>query len=89
MSALPPESGHRDSVAKGPLYPRKRTLLPHPVYQRMQTERQREAAEFRAQDSQKSQEIRTGADRDGRTLAHRLKTDPRSLAKDGLTGAGV
>jgi len=55
----------------------------------MQTERQREAAEFRAQDSQKSQEIRTGADRDGRTLAHRLKTDPRSLAKDGLAGAGV
>ena len=35
------------------------------VYQRMQTERQREAAEFRAQDSQKSQEIRTRADRDG------------------------
>ena len=65
MSALPPESGHRDSVAKGPLYPRKRTLLPHPVYQRMQTERQREAVEFRAQDSQKSQEIRTRADRDG------------------------
>jgi len=38
---------------------------PHPVYQRMQTERQREAVEFRAQDSQKSQEIRTRADRDG------------------------
>ncbi len=33
------------------------------VYQRMQTERQREAAEFRAQGSQKSQEIRARADR--------------------------
>jgi membrane protease subunit HflC len=33
-------------------------------YQRMQTERQREAAEFRAQGSQKSQEIRARADRD-------------------------
>jgi modulator of FtsH protease HflC len=34
------------------------------VYQRMITERQREAAEFRAQGSQKSQEIRAKADRD-------------------------
>jgi membrane protease subunit HflC len=34
------------------------------VYQRMQTERQREAAEFRAQGSQKGQEIRAKADRD-------------------------
>ena len=34
------------------------------VYQRMQTERQREAAEFRSQGSQKSQEIRSRADRD-------------------------
>jgi membrane protease subunit HflC len=34
------------------------------IYQRMQTERQREAAEFRAQGSQKSQEIRAKADRD-------------------------
>ena len=34
------------------------------VYQRMQTERQREAAEFRAQGSQKSQAIRAKADRD-------------------------
>ena len=33
------------------------------VYQRMQTERQREAAEFRAQGSQRSQEIRSKADR--------------------------
>jgi membrane protease subunit HflC len=34
------------------------------VYQRMQTERQREAAEFRAQGSQRAQEIRSRADRD-------------------------
>lgn len=34
------------------------------VYSRMKTERQREAAEFRAQGSQKSQEIKAKADRD-------------------------
>jgi len=34
------------------------------VYQRMQTERQREAAEFRAQGGQKAQEIRSNADRE-------------------------
>jgi modulator of FtsH protease HflC len=34
------------------------------VYQRMQTERQREAAEFRANGSQRAQEIRSRADRD-------------------------
>ena len=34
------------------------------VYQRMQTERQRQAAEIRGQGSQKSQEIRARADRD-------------------------
>jgi membrane protease subunit HflC len=34
------------------------------VYQRMQTERQREAAEFRAMGSQRAQEIRAKADRD-------------------------
>ncbi len=34
------------------------------VYQRMQTERQREAAEWRAQGAQRSQEIRARADRD-------------------------
>jgi modulator of FtsH protease HflC len=34
------------------------------VYQRMQTERQREAAEFRAQGAQRGQEIRARADRD-------------------------
>lgn len=34
------------------------------IYQRMQTERQREAAEFRAQGSQRAQEIRARADRE-------------------------
>jgi len=34
------------------------------VYQRMQTERQQEAAQFRAQGSQRAQEIRAWADRD-------------------------
>jgi membrane protease subunit HflC len=34
------------------------------VYQRMQTERQREAAEFRAQGAQRGQEIKARADRD-------------------------
>jgi membrane protease subunit HflC len=34
------------------------------IYQRMQTERQREAAEFRAQGSQRAQEIRSRADRE-------------------------
>jgi membrane protease subunit HflC len=34
------------------------------IYQRMQTERQREAVEFRAQGAQRAQEIRAKADRD-------------------------
>ena len=36
------------------------------VYQRMQTERQREAAEFRAQGTQRAQEIRSRADREAK-----------------------
>jgi len=38
------------------------------VYQRMQTERQREAAEFRAQGAQKAQEIRSRADRESTVI---------------------
>jgi membrane protease subunit HflC len=53
------------------------------VYQRMQTERQREAAEFRAQGSQKSQEIRARADRDVTVLV----ADATSRAEQ-LRGAG-
>src|SRR5262249_55323357 len=38
------------------------------IYQRMQTERQQEAAQFRAEGSRRSQEIRAKADRDGTVL---------------------
>src|SRR5271165_7479363 len=38
------------------------------VYQRMQTERQREAAEFRAQGGQNAQEIRSNADREATVI---------------------
>ena len=38
------------------------------VYQRMQTERQREAAEFRAQGGQKAREIRSNADREATVI---------------------
>src|SRR5437764_1304677 len=38
------------------------------VYQRIQTERQREAAEFRAQGGQKAQEIRSKADREATVI---------------------
>jgi membrane protease subunit HflC len=38
------------------------------VYERMQTERQREAAEFRAQGGQKAQEIRSKADREATVI---------------------
>ena len=38
------------------------------VHQRMQTERQREAAEFRAQGDQKAQEIRSNADREATVI---------------------
>jgi membrane protease subunit HflC len=47
------------------------------VYQRMQTERQREAAEFRAQGSQKGQEIRANADREAQVIV----AEARSLAE--------
>ena len=38
------------------------------VYQRLQTERQREAAEFRAQGAQKAQELRANADREATVI---------------------
>jgi len=47
------------------------------IYQRMQTERQREAAQFRAEGSQRSQEIRARADRDVTVLL----ADARSSAE--------
>src|SRR5947208_12218865 len=53
------------------------------VYQRMQTERQREAAEFRAQGGQKSQEIRSKADREATVIV----ADANSTAEQ-IRGAG-
>ena len=53
------------------------------VYQRMQTERQREAAEFRAQGGQKAQEIRSKADREATVHRRRsqLRRPSRSAAR--------
>jgi membrane protease subunit HflC len=53
------------------------------VYQRMQTERQREAAEFRAQGGQKAQEIRSKADREAVVIV----ADANSTAEQ-VRGAG-
>jgi membrane protease subunit HflC len=53
------------------------------VYQRMQTERQREAAEFRAQGSQKSQEIRAKADRDVTVLLADANSQAEQLRGQG------
>jgi membrane protease subunit HflC len=53
------------------------------VYQRMQTERQREAAEFRAQGSQKSQEIRARADRDVTVLLAEAKSHAEQIRGQG------
>jgi membrane protease subunit HflC len=53
------------------------------VYQRMQTERQREAAEFRAQGGQKAQEIRSRADREATVIV----ADANSQAEQ-IRGAG-
>ena len=53
------------------------------VYQRMQTERQREAAEFRAQGSQRAQEIRARADRDVTVLVADATNQSEQLRGDG------
>jgi membrane protease subunit HflC len=53
------------------------------VYQRMQTERQREAAEFRAQGSQKSQEIRARADRDVTVLLAEANSQSETVRGQG------
>ncbi len=53
------------------------------VYQRMQTERQREAAEFRAQGGQKAQEIRSKADREATVIiAEANSTAEQTYGKD-------
>src|SRR5438270_9828337 len=53
------------------------------VYQRMQTERQREAAEFRANGSQKSQEIRAKADRDVTVLVAETQAKADTIRGEG------
>jgi membrane protease subunit HflC len=53
------------------------------VYQRMQTERQREAAEFRAQGSQRSQEIRSKADHDVTVLVAEATSKSEQLRGEG------
>ncbi len=53
------------------------------IYQRMQTERQREAAEFRAQGAQKSQEIRARADRDVTVLVAEAQSRGEQIRGEG------
>jgi membrane protease subunit HflC len=53
------------------------------VYARMQTERQREAAEFRALGSQKSQEIRAKADRDVTVLVAEANSQSEQIRGQG------
>jgi modulator of FtsH protease HflC len=53
------------------------------VYQRMQTERQREAAEFRAQGGQKAQEIRSSADREATVIIAEANSTAEKVRGDG------
>ena len=53
------------------------------VYQRMQTERQREAAEFRAQGSQRAQEIRSRADREVTVLLAEANSKGEQIRGEG------
>jgi modulator of FtsH protease HflC len=53
------------------------------VYQRMQTERQREAAEFRAQGGQKAQEIRSNADREATVIIAEANSTAEQTRGDG------
>jgi membrane protease subunit HflC len=53
------------------------------VYQRMQTERQREAAEFRAQGAQRAQEIRSRADREVTVLVAEATSKSEQVRGEG------
>ena len=53
------------------------------VYERMKTERQREAAEFRAQGSQRAQEIRAKADRDVTVLLAEAQSKGETIRGEG------
>jgi membrane protease subunit HflC len=53
------------------------------VYQRMQTERQREAAEYRAQGAQKAQEIRSNADREATVIVAEANSQAEQTRGEG------
>jgi len=53
------------------------------VYQRMQTERQREAAEFRAQGGQKAQEIKSNADRQATVIIADANSQAEQIRGEG------
>lgn len=53
------------------------------VYQRMQTERQREAAEFRAQGAQRAQEIRSRADREATIIVAEANSQAEQIRGQG------
>ena len=56
------------------------------VFRRMQTERQRQAAEFRAQGSQRSQEIKAKADRDVTVLVAEAQSKGEQIRGEGDAG---
>jgi modulator of FtsH protease HflC len=53
------------------------------VYTRMQTERQREAAEFRAQGGQKAQEIRSNSDREATVIVAEANSKAEQIRGEG------
>jgi len=53
------------------------------VYQRMQSERQREAAEFRAQGNQKAQEIKSNADREATIIVAEANSTAERIRGEG------
>jgi len=53
------------------------------VYERMKTERQREAAEFRAQGAQKGQEIRSNADREATVIVAEANSQGEQIRGEG------
>jgi membrane protease subunit HflC len=53
------------------------------VYQRMQTDRQREAAEYRAEGGQSAQEIRARADRDATVIVAQANSQGEQVRGEG------
>ena len=53
------------------------------VYERMKTERQREAAEFRAQGNQKAQEIKSNADREATVIVAEANSKAEQIRGEG------